>query len=243
MNRTKKEKGNSQEANRTLEKESLIYRANARNVTNHVPPTKNTLFLSAIRKCYRAHKRGINFPVHLSSADCCFPTRKRGRNSPDFFSSRHCEWRIAITSRSSPGFFRFLFIPFIVSRIFLLFFSSFPSPFLFSSIQDRSQTRDIRIDNARQCGNQQRSPFRSFDWNGWLAKISGIVEAGTHCEWHSAGPRGDGLFSWPGRREKWSGETNSRVTLFASSSPSLKLGWWQCAKLETSHRCEIRRAW
>lgn len=141
---------------------------------------------------------------------------------------RHCHHRLI----------RF-FVLFFFSHHLLVYFSLF----LFSSIQDavKCAIRGSMRDNAAT-SNVHRSAL--LIETGDLPKYRGIVEAGTHCEWHSAGPRGDGLFSWPGRREKWSGETNSRVTLFASSSsPSLKLGWWQCAKLESSHRCEIRRAW
>lgn len=72
---------------------------------------------------------------------------------------------------------------------------------------------------------------RSVDWNGWLAKMASIVEAGTHCEWHSAGLRCDATvyFPGPGRCEKWSGETNSCVALFVApfSLPSRTSGSWQ----------------
>lgn len=176
-------------------------------------------------------QKGHKFPRPFVQRRLLFSDEKKGSKFTTFSPPRHCEWRIATASRSPLGFFRFLFsVPFIVSRIFPLSFFfisfSFPSPSLFSSIQDRSQTRDIRIDNARQCGNQQPFTVPLF----WLKRVT-CQNIGYCRGWDAlwvtltAGPRGDGLFSWPGRREKWSGETNSRVTLSSLSSSSLLEAW------------------
>lgn len=115
---------------------------------------------------------------------------------------------------SSPWLFKFSFVIFFLSA---------------SSTKARSNA----CFEDRRAITWQLEAFiaRSVDWNGWLAKMASIVEAGTHCEWHSAGLRCDATvyFPRPGRREKWSGETNSCVALFVAwfSLPSRTSGSWQ----------------
>lgn len=197
----------------------------------------------------RAQKRH-KFPRPFVQRRLLFSDEKKGSKFTTFSPPRHCEWRIATASRSLLGFFRFLFsVPFIVSRIFPLFFFSSVSRFLLPLYFHRSKIAVKRAisgstmrDNA---ATSNRSPFRSFDWNGWLAKISGIVEAGTHCEWHSR-PGHAATVYFPGQvgvKNEAAKPIRVLLSLRSLPLPSLKLGWWQCAKLETSHRREIRRAW
>lgn len=195
-------------------------------------------------------QKGHKFPRPFVQRRLLFSDEKKGSKFTTFSPPRHCEWRIATASRSPPS--RILPFPLLCSVHRLpnfpsFFFHQFLVSFsLFIFIDPRSQSnaryQDRQCATMRQPATVHRSAL--LIETGDLPKYRVLSRLGRIVsDTHGRATRRRFIFL---ARSAWKMKRRNQFACYSLRSlplPSLKLGWWQCAKLETSHRREIRRAW
>lgn len=196
----------------------------------------------------RAQKRH-KFPRPFVQRRLLFSDEKKGVEIHDFFSSKTLRMTNSHRFKIPPRILPFPLLrsvhrlPNFPSFFFHQFLVSF-SLFIFIDPRSQSNARyqDRQCATMRQPATVHRSAL--LIETGDLPKYRVLSRLGRIVsDTHGRATRRRFIFL---ARSAWKMKRRNQFACYSLRSlplPSLKLGWWQCAKLETSHRREIRRAW